>query len=99
MGRPEESTKKTHDGFEGEVAGMGLSDLVQLNARIRFSGCFRIRHGDDLGLIFFRDGDIVHAEQGKKSGEEAFFEMLAWPAGRFSVEPNVVTARRTIQKR
>lgn len=99
MGRPEESPRKAQDGFEGEVAGLGLSDIIQLNARSRFSGCFRIRNGDLQGLIFFRDGDIIHAEQGKTIGEEAFCEILGWPAGRFSVEPNVVTARKTIQKR
>ena len=29
--------------------------LLQLNARNRFSGCFRIRHDEGLGLIFFRE--------------------------------------------
>jgi predicted regulator of Ras-like GTPase activity (Roadblock/LC7/MglB family) len=98
MARPDDLPSNPSDGFEGEVAGMGLSDLIQLNARNRFSGCFRIRHQGNLGLIFFRDGDIVHAEQGAYAGEEAFCQLLGWPAGRFSVEPNVVTARRTIQK-
>jgi hypothetical protein len=86
------------EGFEGEVAGLGLSDLLQLNARNRFSGCFRIRHDDGLGLIFFRDGEIVHAELGAKIGEEAVWDILEWQTGRFAVEPNVVTARRSIQK-
>ena len=86
------------DGFEGEVAGLGVSDLLQVNAQSRFSGCFRIRHQRSLGLIFFRDGEIVHAEMDGRIGEEAFHAILAWPTGRFSVEPNVMTARRTIQK-
>jgi len=86
------------DGFEGEVAGLGLPDLLQLNAQSRFSGCFRIRNQGSLGLIFFRDGEVVHAEMDGRTGEEAFRAVLAWPAGRFSVEPNVVTARRTIHK-
>jgi hypothetical protein len=99
MARSEDTARPGSDGFEGEVAGLGLSDLVQLNARSRFSGCVRIRHQGNLGTIFFRDGEIVHAEQGSRIGEEAFCDILGWPAGRFSVEPNVVTARRTIQKR
>ena len=85
-------------GFEGGVAGLGLSDLLQLNAQNRFSGCFRIEHERELGMIFFRDGEIVHAERGELVGEDAFREILAWPRGRFSAEPNVVAARRTIQK-
>jgi len=86
------------DGFEGEVAGLGLSDLLQLNAQSRFSGCFRIRNQESLGVIFFSDGDVVHAEMDGRVGEEAFRAILLFPAGRFRVEPNVVTARRTIQK-
>jgi predicted regulator of Ras-like GTPase activity (Roadblock/LC7/MglB family) len=88
----------TSDGFEGGVAGLDLPALVQLNAMNRFSGCFRVSHGARTGMIFFRDGEIVHAEEGARSGEEAFSEMVTWPGGRFSVEPNVVTARRTIHK-
>jgi predicted regulator of Ras-like GTPase activity (Roadblock/LC7/MglB family) len=88
----------TSDGFEGGVAGLDLPALVQLNAMNRFSGCFRVSHGARTGMIFFRDGEIVHAEEGARSGEEAFCEMVTWPGGRFSVEPNVVTARRTIHK-
>lgn len=99
MGRGEElRTPSRADGFEGEVAGLGLSDLLQLNAQSRFSGCFRVRNQGSLGLIFFRDGEVVHAEVDGLGGEEAFRAVLAWPAGRFSVEPNVVTARRTIHK-
>jgi uncharacterized protein DUF4388 len=85
-------------GFEGGVAGLGLSDLIQLNTANQFSGCFRVRYEDRVGLIFFRDGQIVHAEQGGRTGEEAFVDILQWPGGSFDVEPNVVPARRTIQK-
>jgi hypothetical protein len=84
-------------GFEGGIAGLGLSDLVQLNAQKRFSGCIRVECEGKVGLIFFRDGEIHHAEVGQKSGEEAFCELLEWPRGRFSAEQNVVAARRTIQ--
>jgi predicted regulator of Ras-like GTPase activity (Roadblock/LC7/MglB family) len=98
MGRPEESGPSSQ-GFEGGVAGLGLVDLIQLQSRNRFSGCFRLQHGDKLGLLFFRDGEIVHAEHGSRSGVEAFCDIIDWPRGQFSVEANVVTARRTIQLR
>lgn len=86
------------EGFEGEVAGLGLTDLLQLNAQTRFSGRFRIDHQGSNGLIFFRDGAVVHAEVDGLTGEEAFRTILSWPAGRYRVEPNVYTPRRTIQK-
>jgi Domain of unknown function (DUF4388) len=91
------NSRKT-SGFEGGVAGLGLSDLIQLNAANQFSGCFTVRYEGKVGLIFFRDGQIVHVEQGGRTGEDAFVEILEWPSGTFDVEPNVVPTRRTIQK-
>jgi predicted regulator of Ras-like GTPase activity (Roadblock/LC7/MglB family) len=85
-------------GFEGEVAGLGLTDIIQVNATNGFSGLIRVQHEDAAGAIFFRDGDIVHAELGEKTGEEAFFEIISWQGGRFTVQTNVFTALRTIQK-
>jgi hypothetical protein len=93
-----DDSRRKASGFEGGVAGLGISDLIQLNAANRFSGSFRIRHDDHIGVIFFRDGEVVHAEQGGKIGEEALCDILEWPRGTFDVEPNVVTTRRTIQK-
>ncbi len=99
MSSSRDAPSRASRGFEGEVAGLGLTDIVQINARNGFSGSIRVQHGDAAGVIFFREGDIVHAEQGAKSGEDAFCEIIGWQGGRFSVETNVVTALRTIQKR
>ncbi len=93
-----DAPSRSSPGFEGEVAGLGLTDIIQINARNRFSGSIRVQHGSQAGAIFFRDGDIVHAELGSKSGEEAFYDIVAWQGGRLSVETNVFAALRTIQK-
>ena len=94
----DDAPSRSSEGFEGGAGSLGLADLLQLNAQERFSGCFRIEYEQQLGVIFFRDGEIVHAERGELFGEEAFREVLGWPRGRFSAEPNVVAARRTITK-
>ncbi len=93
-----EDSRNSATGFEGGVAGLGLADLIQLNAANRFTGAFRVRHEDRVGLIFFRDGEVVHAEQDGRFGEDAFIEILSWPGGKFEVEPNVLAGTRTIQK-
>lgn len=94
-----DASSRASRGFEGEVAGLGLTDIIQMNARNGFSGSIRVQNGGLSGAIFFRDGEIVHAEQGAFTGEDAFAEIVSWQSGRFSVETNVVTALRTIQKR
>jgi predicted regulator of Ras-like GTPase activity (Roadblock/LC7/MglB family) len=98
MAPSSDAPSRASTGFEGEVAGLGLTDIIQVNATNGFSGLVRVQNGDATGAIFFRDGDIVHAELGDKTGEEAFFEIIGWQGGRFAVQTNVVTAMRTIQK-
>lgn len=85
-------------GFRGDVAGLSLADVVQLNGQSGFSGCITVQHGAQVGRVFFRDGRIVHAEEGGRSGEEAFFDIMAWRSGHFSLEPNISTTSHTIQK-
>lgn len=84
------------EGFEGAVAGLSLPDVIQLNGVNRFSGCITVQYGSNIGLIFFRDGEIVHAEQAGRTGVEAFYDIMEWRTGRFSLQPNVATTSRTI---
>ena len=49
-------------------------------------------------MIFFRDGDIIHAEQGGAVGEQALYEIIRWPGGRFAIQPKVTTTGRSIQQ-
>ncbi len=98
MGPPNESHKSDAQGFEGSVAGLGLADVVELSANNRFSGCVSVRHEQSTGLIFFRDGEVIHAEHEGVRGEEAFYAIMQWPGGKFSVEPNVATTSRTIER-
>jgi predicted regulator of Ras-like GTPase activity (Roadblock/LC7/MglB family) len=85
-------------GFHGDVAGLSLSDVIQLNGNNGFSGCITVQQGDRTGRIFFREGKLVHAEQGGKSGEEAFTDIMEWRSGHFTLAPNVSTTSHSIQK-
>lgn len=97
MASPNDSA--THDSeTTGEIVGLSLTDVIQINHHNRFSGCIAIESTAGNALLFFRDGEIIHAEQGNRSGEEAFFDVLQWPPGKFRLQPNVTTTRSTIQK-
>lgn len=88
----------TPDGFEGAVAGLTLPDVIQMNALNRFSGGISVHFGQKTGIIFFRDGEIIHAEQGEKTGETAFYEILQWPGGKFNLQPKITTTSFTIRE-
>jgi uncharacterized protein DUF4388 len=95
---PNDSAKRAPDAGGGEIVGLGLADVIQINHHNRFSGCIAVESTAGNGLLFFRDGEIIHAEQGGHTGEDAFCEILDWPPGRFRLQPNVTTTRSTIQK-
>jgi predicted regulator of Ras-like GTPase activity (Roadblock/LC7/MglB family) len=94
----EKPSKSTAAGFEGDISGLGLTDIIQLDVVNRFSGCIDVAYGDRRGLVFVKDGEVVHAEQGGVTGEAAFYEIVSWPEGHFSHKENVATTRRTIEK-
>lgn len=49
-----------------------------------------VKSGLHRGLIGFRDGEIVHAEDGTSQGEEAFFSILSWELGVFECDERPV---------
>jgi len=86
-------------GFAGALALDGLPDLIQLCALSNSTSALRIRHGARRGAIWFERGLIVHAEQGGREGVEAFFDILSWKDGEFSVERGAMARTRSIQQR
>lgn len=85
-------------GFDGEVSGMSLTDLLQLKAMGRFSGRIVVEQNGKSGHLFFRDGDLVHAQLEQFEGKDAFARILAWGGGTFRAEPKVGTTRQTINE-
>ena len=68
-------------GFQGEIAGLSLADVIQLKGHNKYCGCITVEYNDQRGAIYFVDGEIIHAEQGKHSGEEAIYAILKLPPG------------------
>ncbi|UTG93015.1 DUF4388 domain-containing protein [Geobacter sulfurreducens] len=90
--------RKRHEGFNGSMVGVSLADLIQLKGTNRFSGCISVEFGGRCGVIFFQDGEIVHAEKGSCEGEEALQRIMRWPGGRFTAYPHLATDRHSIRK-
>ena len=96
MGQP--AMKMEQEGFVGAVSGMSLADIIQVKGNNRYSGCLAVEHLGRHGMIFLREGDVVHAEQGELSGEDAFYSIMGWVGGTFRSEPKVSTTSRTINQ-
>ena len=77
---------------------MSLADIIQVKGNNRYSGCLAIEHLGKNGMIFFREGEVMHAEQGALTGEDAFYAIMGWADGSFRSEPKVATTSRTINQ-
>ncbi len=86
-------------GFKGAVAGLSLTDVIQLKGHNKYTGAITIEYGESAGVIYFVDGEIIHAEQGSESGEQAIYEIIKWPGGTFNIHPEMTSNVCTIHYR
>jgi CheY-like chemotaxis protein len=85
-------------GFEGRISDFQLADLIQMNCLGRLTNALHVQKSHQRGVIYFEDGNIVHASLNNVEGEEAFYEILSWEGGSFSVERNVKPPKDSIFK-
>jgi hypothetical protein len=92
---------KAHEGFQGTVDGVDLIDIVQFNALSRATAALKVTTGDQEGMIFFKDGAVVHAMCGQETGEVAFFTILGFNGGSLQnirgVQPPIVSIHKSIE--
>jgi len=62
----------------------------------RNSAKLTIEHAGKYGMIYFLEGQIVHAEFDPDIGEKALFRLLGLPEGKFKVENGVRAPMSTI---
>ncbi len=89
---------ETRQGFAGTISELQLSDLIQMNCLGRLTNGIEVRSGSQKGIIFFEDGNIVHAQIGNLMGEEAFYEIISWEAGSFKLNKGLKADRESILK-
>ena len=69
--------------LQGDLEAMDLSTLVQLKGdeEVKIS----VSNGKVTGEVFLGKGKVLHARVGDIEGEAAFFQMLSWDNGSFTV--------------
>lgn len=88
--------QETKKGVSGSLADMNFSDLMQVLSASCRSMEISVKRGDENGKIFMKGGNVVHAETGGLSGENAFYQLMRWNEGEFSMEESVSFPEATI---
>ncbi len=71
-------------------------DVLQMCCLSRRDGAVQIVKGKQSGIVFLRDGAIVHAETAAARGNEALFEIIAWKFVEFAYDRNFRAPIETI---
>jgi ActR/RegA family two-component response regulator len=84
-------------GFRGSIHGLSLIDVLQMFNLARRSIAISVS-GQSPGQLFFRDGQLVHAEHHGRIGEGALASILAMAAGSLSTSVVPETIPQSIQR-
>lgn len=84
--------------MQGNLQDMAVADLIQQYCQDQKTARLTIEHEDGQGLLFFREGGVVHAACPGLSGEQAVYEMLMWEQGTFTMETGVEAPDATITR-
>lgn len=92
---------EVNEGFQGTVDGVDLIDIVQFNGLSRATAALKVTTKDHQGMIFFKDGAVVHAMCDQETGESAFFTILGFHGGSLQnirgVQPPIVSINKSIE--
>jgi hypothetical protein len=93
----EEEDSPAGNGFHAFLRHASLHNLLQIESLSRTTGVFLVVSGGSRGYLHLSGGDLVHAETGGLSGEEAAFEVLSWENGEFKSCTRTLAPVRTVQ--
>ncbi len=84
--------------LEGNLQMMSLASIIQINCEERNQAQLSLNHLGKDGIIFFKDGEMVHAETGDLVGDEAIYSLLGWDDGTFKLKMGVEPSSISINK-
>ena len=83
--------------LEGSLEDFELTDVFQLIQLGAKDGSLRIQTSSDVGVVYFKDGMVVHAKTNNLIGEQAIDSILQWRKGRFVFRPGEETLEKTVE--
>lgn len=85
-------------GMRGNLKDMSVADLIQHTCEDRKTALLTIQHSSQKVILFFQDGNVVHAALGDQTGEEVVYQILLWEEGSFELEMGVKPPKTTISR-
>jgi hypothetical protein len=84
--------------LRGNLESISLTDVVQLLHVNHKIGMLQVNAGRASGVLYFSNGEVIHAETQSAKGEMAAFEILEWTTGHFEFLTTQVQVPPTIRR-
>ncbi|WP_005033873.1 DUF4388 domain-containing protein [Holophaga foetida] len=84
--------------LRGSLQSIALSDVLQLLHVNRKTGKLFVTQDQDKGILFVRNGEVIHAEMGALTGDAAAFGVLEWEKGLFEFATPAFNCPTTINR-
>jgi len=82
---------------KGHLSDMNLPTLVQVTCQSGGPARLTLRREDQEAVLYFDQGNIVHAISADQEGKEVVYRVLTWEDGEFSLEMGIPPPARTIE--
>lgn len=83
--------------LEGNLEDFELTDVFQLIQLGAKDGSLRIQTANDVGVVYFKNGMVVHSKTNNLFGEQAIDTILQWRRGKFVFRPGEETLEKTVE--
>ena len=90
------SSRGSKKGITGTLQDMSATDIIQTLTIGEKDVEVHFTHQNQKGVIFIRQGEIIHAKTERMEGQEAFYRLMAWEDGEFEITTSSSFPARTI---
>src|SRR3989440_1887870 len=96
-GKPITKRAKRTVSFAGDLSLISVFDAVQALENSRLTGVLALTNETQSGRVLFNDGQIVGAESGQQTAQEAFRQIVEITAGSFDFQKSSESFPVTIE--
>ncbi|MCK4250445.1 DUF4388 domain-containing protein [candidate division WOR-3 bacterium] len=82
--------------LQGNLEDFELTDVIQLIQLGQKDGGLQIQIDEDIGVMYFKNGMVIHAKTNFLRGEPAIDSILSWKKGRFVFNPGEEAVENTV---
>lgn len=80
----------------GDLQEFEITDVFQLIQLGQKDGILRIQTANDIGIVYFKNCMVAHAQTNTIKGEPAIDVILSWKKGHFVFNPGEETEQHTV---